>query len=309
MNRGFLIGLGAGFAAVVTWGVQLPIAKDAFVSVNPYHLTSIRYCIAVTVLMGILVAREGWAALSFQGAGLRASMFGVLGMSFSPLFAFVGMSLSSAEHIVVIGALQPTIAALAMWVFRRRRPERFTLVCIMAAFAGVVLVVTKGDPQFIESPRQVLGDLIALLGAGCWIAYTIGVGQLSGWSTWRVTVLTMIPGAVASVLITLVMTAAGAIEAPSGADLWSVAWQLAYLCFAGLVFGMLAWNFGSRRIGVLNSSLLINFMPVVTFGFRAAQGHPIAATEMVGAALVVGALIMNNLYLRRQYLRQRPAPP
>lgn len=306
MNRSFLVGLGAGFAAVVIWGVQLPIAKDAFVKVNPYHLTSIRYCIALSVLMAILVVREGWGALSFRGAALRASVFGVLGMSLSPLLAFVGMSLSSAEHIVVIGALQPSIAVVAMWLFRRRRPARFTLACIMAAFVGVVLVVTKGNPAFVETPRQLVGDAIALIGASCWIAYTIGVAQLSGWSTWRVTVLTMIPGAIATTLVTVVMTALDVIRVPDAQALWSVGWQLAYLSFAGVVFGMLAWNFGSRRIGVLNSSLLINFMPVVTFGFRAAQGHPIAGTEIAGAALVVGALILNNLYLRRQYLRQIP---
>ncbi len=306
MKSSFVTGLGAGLAAVVIWGVQLPMAKDAFVSVNPFYLTSIRYCVAVVILAVILVAREGWSALSYGGAALTAVVFGVLGMSLSPLLAFVGMALSSAEHIVVIGALQPSIAVLAIWLFRRRRPERFTLVCILAAFAGVVLVVTRGNPHFIETPRQLVGDVIALIGASCWIAYTIGLGRLSGWSIWRVTVLTMVPGALATTLVTVVLTAMGLIQAPDTAALASVGWQLAYLCLAGVVFGMLAWNFGSRRIGVLNSSLLINFMPVVTFGFRALQGHPIAGIEVAGAALVVSALILNNLYLRRQYLRQSP---
>ena len=65
---------------------------------------------------------------------------------------------------------------------------------------------------------------------------------------------------------------------------------------------MMAWNFGSRRIGILNSSLLINFMPVVTFSWRALQGHAFHRIELVGAAMVVGALIANKVYLRRQYL-------
>lgn len=302
MNRAFLIGLLTGLTAVIVWGIQLPIAKDAFVAVNPLHLTSIRYVIAVTCLAIMLVAREGWGALSYRGAGLRASVYGVIGMCCSPLFAFIGMALSSAEHIVVIGCLQPAMAALALWLFRRRRPARFTLACIVAAFCGVVLVVTRGSVAFIESPRQLAGDLIGLIGAMCWVVYTVGVGRLSGWSIWRVTVLTMLPGTLATLALTALLAAASIIEPPSLAAVLSVGWQLAYLSFAGVVFGMLAWNFSSRRIGVLNSSLLINFMPVATFAFRALQGHPIAPIEAGGAALVVAALIMNNLYLRRQHV-------
>jgi drug/metabolite transporter (DMT)-like permease len=307
VNRSFATGLAAALAAVIVWGVQLPIAKDAFVAVDPFHLTMVRYLIAVACLIPLLVAREGWGALSYRGGGLRVAALGVIGMCASPLMAFTGMALSSAEHIVVIGALQPSIAALGLWLFGRRRPERFTFVCILAAFVGVVLVVTKGSASFIETPRQVAGDLIGLVGAVCWVAYTVGVGRLSGWSTWRVTVLTMLPGALATVVVTQAMIAAGAIEVPSAAEFRSVAWELAYLSFVGVLLAMLGWNLAARRIGVLNSSLLINFMPVVTFAFRALQGHRIAAVEAAGAALVVAALIANNLYLRRQYMLGRAA--
>ena len=306
MNRKFTMGLGAALAAVVVWGIQLPIAKDAFGAVNPFHLTMVRYSIAVLCLIPLLVALEGWQALSYRGGGWIAFGFGVVGMCLSPLLAFVGMSLSSAEHIVVIGALQPSIAALALWLLQRRRPARFTFVCILAAFAGVVLVVTKGSPAFIETPRQLAGDLIGLTGAVCWVMYTMSLARLSGWSIWRVTVLTMLPGALATIIITLALSALALIPTPTAADFLEVGWQLAYLTFVGVVFAMLAWNFGARRIGVLNSSLLINFMPVVTFAFRALQGHPIAAIEALGASCVVAALIANNLYLRRQYLKHRP---
>ena len=79
-------------------------------------------------------------------------------------------------------------------------------------------------------------------------------------------------------------------------------WELSYLCFAGVLLSMLAWNFGNQRIGPLNATLFINFMPVVTFAFRALQGAQFALTELIGAGLVVVALVANNLYLRSEYL-------
>ncbi len=292
----------ATLLAVLFWGVQLPVAHDAFVVINPFHLSAFRYCIAVLCLVPFLVMREGLAALSYRGLGGRAIALGLLGMCFCPMSTFIGMSLSSAEHAVVIGSLQPTIAVLSMWVLHKRRPANFTLTCIMLAFLGVVLVVTDGNLSFIESTDQMMGDLIILIGAGCWIIYTVGIGKLTGWSTWRITVLTMIPGTLATVLLAEVLVMVGHIQTPTLAALHSVAWQLAYLSLLGVTFSMMAWNFGSRRIGILNSSLLINFMPVVTFSWRALQGHAFHRIELVGAAMVVGALIANNVYLRRQYL-------
>ena len=307
MNGGFALGFIASLIAVICWGIQLPVAKDAFVTVDPFHLSLFRYCVAVICLVPFLVAREGFSALSYRGLGGHAILLGLIGMCFSPMAAFIGMSLSSAEHCVVIGSLQPTMAALAMWVLQKRRPGNFTLACIVLAFAGVVLVVTDGNADFVKSTRQVVGDVVILFGAGGWVVYTAGIGRLTGWSTWRITVLTMIPGTLATMLVTQVMMATGHSHTPTLADLQSVAWPLAYLSLIGVTFSMMAWNFGSRRIGILNSSLLINFMPVVTFTWRALQGHAIQRVELLGATLVVATLIANNVYLRRQYLAQRAA--
>jgi len=112
----------------------------------------------------------------------------------------------------------------------------------------------------------------------------------------------------ATLLVTMVLVAFGASRTPSLEQVSSVGFALGYLAFIGVLYSMLAWNFGARRIGLLNASLLINFMPVVTFLYRAAQGHPIKTTEVAGAALVVSALIANNVYLRRRHVREAGHP-
>ena len=294
----FALGLAAAAIATASWGIQLPLAKDAFASVDPFHITSLRYLVASLFLLAALIWREGWHSLSYRGSALSASALGVIGMCGSPMLVFLGMSMSSAEHAVVIVALQPAIAALAFWLLRGRRPPNFTLACIAVAFFGVVLVVTRGQLTFIESPRQMLGDFICLLGAACWVAYTLGVGRFAGWSIWRITTLTMVPGALATALLTAVLVALGYLSTPSLGQLATVGWEIAYLTFVGVLFSLLAWNFGTRHIGPMNATLLINCMPVTTFIYRAAQGYRVAPIEVAGAGLVVVALIANNLRLR-----------
>ncbi len=299
MKAGFGTGLAAAMAAALTWGIQLPLAKDAFVAVDPFHITSFRYLVAVLLMIPALVWRVGWRSLSYRGHGGMAALIGVIGICGSPMLTFVGMSLSRAEHAVVIVSVQPLLASLALWVLRGIRPAMFSLGCMLLAFAGVVLVVTKGRPVLQESPAELMGDGLVLLGAICWIVYTMGLARLAGWSTWRITVLTMLPGAVAATAVTETLVLIGYLSMPESAAIASIGWELAYLTVVGVLLAMLAWNYGVQRIGGLNATLFINFMPVVAFSYRAFQGYRFEAIELVGAGCVVVALIGNNLYQRR----------
>lgn len=304
LQPSFLTGLTLAALAAISWGIQLPLARDAFATVDAFHITAVRYAVAALVLTPVLVWREGLASLSYRGAAGTAWLLGLFGMCGSPMLVFFGMSMSRAEHAVVIVTMQPAIAVLVYWLLRGRTPATFTLLCIAVAFLGVVLVVTRGQLAFAESPRQLLGDAIIFLGAACWVVYTIGIGRLTGWSTWRITVLTMYPGALATSALTAVLVFTGYIGSPGLADYAAVGWEIGYLTFVGVLAAMLAWNYGTRHIGALNATLLINCMPVATFVYRALQGYRFVWLEVLGAGLVVGALVANNLFLRRRALRE-----
>jgi len=139
----------------------------------------------------------------------------------------------------------------------------------------------------------------------CWVVYTMATETFKGWSALRFTTLTIVPGTLASIVLTEMLVLAGKLTVPDAADLSSVGWQLAYLTIGGIVVSMLCWNAGNQRIGALNTMLLLNFVPVVTFGVRLMQGHPVQAMEFAGAGLVIAALIANNLYLRHASRRTR----
>jgi drug/metabolite transporter (DMT)-like permease len=62
---------------------------------------------------------------------------------------------------------------------------------------------------------------------------------------------------------------------------------------------VLGFNAGVKYLGALNAMLMINLVPVGVFAIEAALGRRYEAIELAGAALVIGALAANNLYLRR----------
>ena len=53
-------------------------------------------------------------------------------------------------------------------------------------------------------------------------------------------------------------------------------------------------------LGALNTILMLNLVPVIVFAIEAGLGRSYVAIELAGAAVVIGALVANNLFSRRQ---------
>jgi len=290
---------------VLIWGAQLMVAKRTFGSVDPLHGTALRYCVAAAVLAPLLAWREGVGALNWSGRAPLAWTLGILGMTLSPALVFGGLQFTRPEVAAVIIALQPAITALAQRIFLGRRIQRFTLACIGVAFLGVLAVVTRGQAALSGREGELVGDAMVLAGAACWVAYTMGAERFAGWSNLRLTTLTVLPGTAGAISLAAFAQALGWAQLPDLKAWLSVGWELAYLALLGVLLSMLMWNAAARRLGALNAMLFLNAMPVVTFAIRAALGRQFVPIELAGVAMVVGALVANNLHLRWHAPRSR----
>jgi len=281
----------------VSWGGMFPVAKSALSAMDGYYLTLFRYGLASIILMAILAAREGVRAL-WPGRQVWALFaFGSLGFAGFSILAFVGLAHSKAEHGAIIMALMPLITVLLTWALKGKAPGQVALWCIAAALAGVGLVVTRGDLSSLQG-GSLLPDLAILVGAVCWVAYTIGSGYVPGWSALRYTAVTAALGTITIMAITAAVTAAGVVTVPRASTILSVAPQIAYLVLIAAVLAVFTWNIGIGILGPTNGVLFINLVPLTAFAIAMARGQAFGPLELAGAALTVLALIANNLNSR-----------
>jgi drug/metabolite transporter (DMT)-like permease len=292
--------------AIVCWTPLFSVAKRTLPHIDAFALGTLRYAIGIVLFVLLLVAVEGRQALRFDGKLGQATLFGLIGITGFNLFVWIGLAFTRPEHASIILALQTPLTALAVWLRRGQRPPTFTLGCVAFAICGVFLVITKGDPlaafadlaELTDAGGALLGDLIVFCGALCWVTYTLSATQFPQWSPLRLTVLTCIPGAVGLVLANVVALAAGWASLPSAQAIGAVGWQIAYFSVCTVVLGVLGFNNAARRLGPLNTMLMLNLVPVGVFAIEAALGRRFVMVELAGAAMVIGALAANNLYLR-----------
>ena len=300
--------LGKGLAwmllTIVVWAPMFPTAKRALPVVDAFTLSSIRYVLGGAIFLLLVVAIEGGRALRFGDRIVPAIVLGLIGITGFNTFVWVGLTYARPEHAAIIMAIQTPLTALLVWLLRGQRPARFTLGCIALAIAGVLMVVTRGDPlaalASLGKGDELFGDILVFCGALCWVAYTMGSGTFPGWTALRFTALTIVPGALGLLAVNAVALAAGFSALPGAAAVASIAPQIAYFAVGTVVLGVLGFNASVTHLGPLNVMLMLNVIPVSVFAIEAALGRDFAPVELAGAAMVIGALVANNLYLRRR---------
>ena len=288
--------------AVMAWGAQLPIASGAMSHIDSTGINLVRYGLSSAVLVIWMVWTQGRSRLQL---GLREPAMwwlGTLGMAGSSTLVFLGIRFTRPEIAVLVLSLQPAMTALAEWVMFRKRPAGVTMLCMGVAFGGLSWAVTRGGELFsqgsAEAAQEILGCTLVLFGAAAWVFYTLGTARLRSWSALEITVLTCVTAVPLLLVVWLLALATGWALIPSPSAWPQVSWRLAYLALLGVLAAMWCWNTGAPRLGTLNAILMLHFMPVITFVVRAAEGAVLRQTEILGATLVIAALVANNLWLR-----------
>jgi drug/metabolite transporter (DMT)-like permease len=297
VNSNKLSGAGLLVLAALLWGGMFPAAKPILGEVDAYGMTFTRYGAAAVVMGLLLMLTEGRAAFATEGRHVRLALLGIAGFCGFSILAFIGLRLSSAAHGAVMVAMTPLLTALVHGVRTRNWPPTTTLTAIALALFGVGLVVTGGHPATLLASPSAVGDGLILIGALCWVLYTLGSRDFAHWSALRYTGITVQFGFAGIVLVCLVAYEVGALHLPSPHEFAHALPNLAYIAIGSSIVGVLAWNAGVR-LGAVNGALFFNLVPVSTFAVEAAGGRVPGVWELAGGACVIGALLINGMASR-----------
>jgi len=155
------------------WSLNWVIGRAIVGHVTPLTLTFIRWLVAVGVMMPFAwpeirahwpVVRRNWkviAWLGFWGTGLHNA------------FAYVGLQYTTATNGVILNSAIPVLIILLGWLVYRETITRLQMLGVMVSLAGILAIITRGDPGALLQLRLNKGDLIVLVGMVFWAAYTV----------------------------------------------------------------------------------------------------------------------------------------
>lgn len=291
--------------ATVSWGGMFPVMNSALRHIDPFTFTCMRYAIAGVVFLALLLAREGRASLSLRGERVwLAWFFGTVGFAGFQFLVFLGQQRLGAGGALIASimmATMPMLGFLVNWVVRKAVPPIGAIAFILMSFFGVTLVITKGHySSLVTHPQNYGADGLIILGALCWVIYTVGASFFPRWSSVRYTTITTGLGLSSAFAVTAVLLGIHYVAVPSGHAVASIIPELAYMSLVAAFIGVLAWNTGNKILTPLNGVLFMDVVPITAYLISALVGVIPAAVQILGAAVSATALVLNNLYLRHR---------
>jgi drug/metabolite transporter (DMT)-like permease len=311
MNTSYTRGVLYCLAATVSWGAMFAVMTSALPRVDPFTLTTLRYSLASAAFVLLVLAREGRAGLTLRGQrGWLAWLLGSAGFGGFGFLVFLGQQMAGANGALtasIMMATMPMLGILVNWVLRKAVPPGWSVAFMMLSFCGVVAVITKGDlGSLARTPGNYWAYLLIILGALCWVVYTVGASFFPHWSPYKYTALTSALGMTSMLAVNGVLYASGLVALPSAPALASVIPHLLYMAFGAGFVGVLCWNIGNSIVTPLNGVLFMNVVPVTAFALAAAEGTIPTPIQLAGAGLTAFALILNNAYMRRRHASATP---
>lgn len=276
--RGLLV------AAVVIWGWTFVATKVALVHLDPLELMALRFLIALPVLA--IVAR--WRRVNLRPPALTLPVVagaGVFTLHF--MVQIAALEKTSAVHTGWLIALTPlALALLARVVLGERLPRR-ARVALVVASAGILLLVSQGDPRSLRETHAV-GDLLVLVSVHTWALYTLAVRRAT--ARFDPLALTWLVSLVAALAPLGLLAAQGRLP-PLGripAEVWAM---LVYLGVCGSALAQWFWQEGVARIGAARAGLFLYLEPLATTALAVTWlGEPLRATTIAGGLVALGAV-------------------
>ena len=245
--------------------------------------------LSLLVILPLFQGREVFGRMARAGRSLWLS-----GLCWSVMFTafMVALTLTSVANVLVTMAVGPFFTAVLAWLYAGQRIALRTWLAI--ALAGMGMVWMYGEQFSLGAGGQMVGTLVALLvplaGAINWTV--VQRSQLHGERIDLVPAVLL--GAVISTLITLPLAFP---FSASGHD-------IALLAVLGLTQLAIPCVLSVRCAGVLKApEIALLALLEVIFGIMLAwvgAGEVPAPSVWQGGALVLGALVMNELWAWRQ---------
>jgi drug/metabolite transporter (DMT)-like permease len=291
--------------ATVLMGIMFPVMTNALTHIDPFTFTSLRYLIAGTAFLLLLRVREGKGAFRSEGESmLLAWRLGSIGFCGFGSLVFLGQQLAGKDGALtasIMMATQPMMGLILNSAVQKRAPPVLSFLFILMSFAGVSLVVTRGDvAALLREPQHYAANALIVAGALCWVIYTFSASRFKRWSALKYTAMTTGLGLTTIIGLNILLFALHVVPVPSSSALMSIAPHLLYMGPVAGFCAILFWNMGNRILSPLNGVLFMDILPLTTFIVSAITGVVPGRIQIIGACMTGAALIFNNLYLRNR---------
>ncbi len=304
-RRAILAGSACALAATIIWSGNFVIARDLGQSFPPVRLALLRWAVASLAVLPIglvPLVRERAAILRSRGYVLAASLLGVT--LFNTLLYIAGRT-TATLNMALISTFIPVFIMILAAVLLGERPSGRGIVGSVAATAGVLLLISGGDPARLIGLSLNPGDLVTLCAALLFAGYSILIRRRPADVSQRAMLAaTFLTGA--ALLVPWALWEAAGLP-PGGAQLTpKVVGAVLYIGIGASLAAYFLWGRAVELAGPNLAGLIYFSLPLFS-GLEAAVllGEPVTWVHALSGACIVGGIALGTAARTPRLLRAR----
>jgi drug/metabolite transporter (DMT)-like permease len=279
----------AVLAVMVLWAANFIVVKSAIAVLPPVGFTFLRFTIASATLMLLLRWREGTVGLPRRDLVAICGL-GALGFGLYQILWTTGLTTVAAGDSALLIASTPVLVSILAVVARSDVLTPAKLVGGIVSFVGVGTVIASGPGLSLGTSLG--GELITLLGAGCWSVYmAFGAPYLRRYSPLRTTAWATTAGTIvlAPIAVGQLVTVGSPALTPGvlGAVLYS-----GFL--AAGISNVIVQN-GIRVVGPTRTAAYQFLVPALAVVLAAVfLAEPIRPGQVAGGLVIIGGVLITR---------------
>jgi drug/metabolite transporter (DMT)-like permease len=279
--------------AIVTifiWGTTFISTKILLKAMSPIEILFLRFTIGFIVLLIFyphrLKVKERKQELYFAAAGL-------CGVTLYYLFENIALTYTFASNVGVIISIAPFFTAIFAHFFLDREKLRLQFfIGFAVAVIGIFLISFNGSSNLKLNP---LGDILAVLAAVVWAAYSVLTKRISGfhYNTIQATRRIFFYGLVFMVPALLIF----GFEPKINQLIQPVIlYNILFLGLGASALCFVTWNTAVKILGAIKTSVYIYMVPVITVITSViVLRETITGVAIFGIVLTLSGLIISEI--------------
>lgn len=276
--------------AIIFWGMSFIATKIALETLTPLAIMFFRLVLSLFILVPIAVytKRSFRISLKTHLPIFLLSLIAVLHL----FIQITGLKYTSATNTGWIIGVTPVFMVLLGYILFRERLRAVNTAGVIIAFAGLVLLISRGHLESISFISN-KGDLLVLSSALTWSIYSAINKKITLHYPPMMTILYSFLF-MAIIISPLVLNRSTA-EAVTGlpAEGWGAVLFLGILC-SGLSYVL--WAYSLKELGSSKAGVFLYFEPFVTvFTAWIVLGETITPVVMISGFVITAGVVLVNL--------------
>ncbi len=276
---------------MLIWAGNWVIGRALREAIDPVTLNFWRWAIAALALLPFALPQ-----LAGRGELIRRHLGLLLVLSFGGVALFqtlvyLGLRSTTAVTGVLLNSSQPLFILLCSWILERERATLRQTVGMLLSFAGIVVILARGDAAALRELEFHAGDAWILLAMPIWGIYSVLLKrrppELEGIAF--LFVLSALGVAMLAPLYAFELLRAP----PAGWPSPAAAGAVLYVALGASVAGFIFWNRGVMVVGANAAAFTLHLLPAFgTLLAIALLGETFAAYHAAGIATIVAGVVL-----------------